>query len=122
MLRDSLVTVVCLWLTGWAIPVTAHGQTPPNNQPEPKAIAPEVVKAWEKAGAKLGWMKVDCFGHRIERRFDGFTEYSKRMKPQSGEVPAFRVPWKKGFFAALPQPGCRSGSASRAATSLPKWS
>ena len=46
---------------------------------EPVRPAPEVIAAWEKAGARFGWMS----------QGRDFAPRSQRKKPVAGDVPAF---------------------------------
>ena len=63
-----------------------------NQVPE---LSAELVAAWKKAGAQVGWMSAD--------RLDRFFRQEKEGK--KGEVPAFRFSeWPAGVVAKLPQP------------------
>jgi hypothetical protein len=64
---------------------------------EPVRPAPEVIAAWEKAGAVFGWSSVDQWGN-LEWR-DG------KEKSVAGALPAFRVTvFPIGKLKALPPP------------------
>ena len=64
---------------------------------EPGRPAPEVIAAWEKAGAKFGWTSVDESGRQ--------AFLSDKEKPVAGAVPAFYVEiFPTGKLKALPPP------------------
>ena len=68
---------------------------------EKSAEAPELpadlVAAWKKADARVGWMSVDRFG--------GFGWFREDTEGKKGEVPAFAFfDWTAGVVAKLPQP------------------
>ena len=55
----------------------------------------ELVAAWEKADARVGWMSADQF----------FLNFREGVEGKKGEVPAFRFrTWTAGVVAKLPQP------------------
>ncbi|MCI0462651.1 MAG: hypothetical protein L0Z62_37355, partial [Gemmataceae bacterium] len=87
--RRVIVLVVGLLLLA-GMP-TAWGQV---GKPEP---LPESVRAaWQKAGAKVGWMAV----HKT-----GFFPFRVGNEGKAGEMPAFRLsPWQDGVLARLPSP------------------
>jgi internalin A len=72
----------------------------------PKPLPEEIVTAWKKAGAEVGWMRVDNFD---------------LLKPQTegvpGDLPAFGfsdrafmgLPWEEGMLAKLPAPAAAFG-------------
>src|SRR5260370_5763137 len=73
-----------------AVPAAA-GQ---EQRPEP--FPAEVVGAWFKAGAQIGWLGADRFGNR---------EFRAGGEGKNGEVPAFLFGvWPAGAVAKLPQP------------------
>src|SRR5262245_10832147 len=82
---------VTLLLAGWML-----GAAPPQTGPEP--LPDDVVKAWKKAGAEVGWMGPDREGVlRFWEKHEGLDE--KRT------VPAFRLlVWREGMVAKLPAP------------------
>ena len=66
------------------------------DDPAAQKLPAELVAAWEKAGARVGWMADDQFG--CPRPREG-------AEGKKGEVPAFRFwKWKAGVMAQLPQP------------------
>ncbi len=100
MLRQYILIIVSLRLMGWGTP--AHGQTSAEDKQLPKAIVPEVVQAWEKTGAKRGWLQADCF---VDYRYFEFAEHAKRAQPLAGEVPAFLISYATAeMLDKLPQP------------------
>ena len=49
------------------------------------------VEAWTKAGARYGWMKVDCFDrYFLTGASRQFTPFSKRSAPEPGGSAGFR--------------------------------
>ena len=66
-------------------------------QDKPATRLPEdVVSAWMKAGAQVGWLGHETFGHLM---FHDGTD------GKAGEVPAFQFPaWKAGVIGTLPVP------------------
>src|SRR5207245_1079370 len=67
----------------------------------PTALPAEVVAAWEKAGAEVGWMHVNP---------SGFISFGSKKEVKSSEVPAFRfLTWKEGILPKLPAPGVPFG-------------
>jgi hypothetical protein len=72
-------------------PVSAQA---PDKKELPKPLPEAVVKAWEEAGAKVGWMKINEYGH------DTFIN-----EAVAGAVPAFKFQkWNNGMIATLPVP------------------
>jgi hypothetical protein len=66
---------------------------------EPQPLPAEVVQAWEKAGARAGWMG--------SRRVGGYLLFSDQLKELESDrtVPAFRFPaWESGRIGKLPVP------------------
>jgi hypothetical protein len=62
----------------------------------PEPLAQEVVAAWTKAGAEVGWMGLDMFGQIVFR---------PGAKGLAGDVPAFRFgTWPEGTPLMLPAP------------------
>src|SRR5437868_8704007 len=79
---------------GILLPLLAPAAAPA--QPPKQQLAPEVVAAWKKAGAEVGWMAPQPYGLLW---FDGGAQGAP------GELPAFRLPqWKAGDVAKLPAP------------------
>jgi hypothetical protein len=66
----------------------------PNNPPKPPAV--EIISAWKKAGAEVGWMRVNK---------SGFPEFLPEKQGMAGDLPAFKfLSWQDGLFAKLPAP------------------
>src|SRR5205085_58971 len=52
--------------------------------------------AWEKAGAKAGWMRINQFG---------FVDIINSKESKPGDLPTFAFPsWKDGVLPKLPAP------------------
>src|SRR5262245_20862651 len=84
----ACLALAVLALAGAGVP--AQGQ-----DKAPRPLPPEVVQAWEKAGAAAGWMSRGQYG----------MVFRSGAKGKAGEVPAFLVfPWKEGVLAKLPPP------------------
>ena len=83
-------------------------RTPPEESPRPnplpadeasppKPLPAEVVAAWEKAGAEMGWMTVDKYS---------FIVFRTGGEGKEGEIPAFHFAyWRMGIVSQLPLPG-----------------
>ena len=72
----------------------------------PGELSAEVVAAWKKAGAKIGWLGRDRHPDHFEGANDGllFTNYLADVHA-AGAVPAFRLEsWDAGILAKLPAP------------------
>ncbi len=108
--RQVAATVLAvLAVFGWAVglagsaaqPAAARVQTPDGTGKKvaaqaPTPLPPEIVKAWQDAGAKAGWMRVNL---------DGYLEFVHEEKGGPGDVPGFRFyPFKPGVLAKLPDP------------------
>jgi hypothetical protein len=82
-----------------------------NAQPEPKAapkaLSPQVVKAWRAAGFALGWMK------DLPPQSDTWGLWQPwREKGEAGAIPAFSSPIGedvRGVLSKLPDPGTAFG-------------
>src|SRR5262245_19804189 len=67
----------------------------------PTELPPEVVAAWQKAGARVGCVRVEVFGD---------LRFLPEKAGKAGEVPAFQFsPWKGGVLAKLPAPAVPFG-------------
>ena len=76
----------------------ALGQGP---KAPPAALPPGLVAAWQKAGAKVGWLRVEA---------PVFDKILFNKAGKAGDVPAFRFdPWKDGVVAKLPPPAVPFG-------------
>src|SRR5262245_20998303 len=63
------------------------------------SLSPELMAAWNKAGAEVGWMAVGRNGFKV------WNEWHPDIKGKKGQVPAFRFSdWKVGIVGNLPQP------------------
>jgi hypothetical protein len=70
------------------------------DQAAPKPLPPEVVRAWEKAGAEVGWMG------SVEA---GVLRFRAGDEGKAGEVPGFRFVWKAGVLPKLAPPAAPFG-------------
>src|SRR5262245_51740396 len=69
---------------------------PSSSQPQP--LPKDLVAAWKKAGAAVGWVHVNEFGS------PGY-EFVDENKATAGDVPAFWGGFKcEGVLSKLPQP------------------
>jgi hypothetical protein len=81
-----LAVGVAWWPLLWAV-----GQNK-----RPNTLRPEVVAAWEKAGAQVGWMGTERHRCLVFRSSEDAKER---------DVPAFRFEkWKEGMLSTLPSP------------------
>jgi hypothetical protein len=72
------------------------GGPQPGGKDAPKPLPKELVTAWEKAGAKAGWIRAGKYG---------YPEFIPGQSGQHGDLPAFRfVSWKGGVSPQLPAP------------------
>src|SRR5205823_2646582 len=72
---------------------------PPGQKAPPRPLPEDIVAAWKKAGAQVGWM-------RIEKRSVTLTS-SGAKEGKAGDVPVFYFgffSWKDGLLAGLPGP------------------
>jgi hypothetical protein len=80
------VAVLAVLVNGGS-PGAALGQGPGKL---PAALPPELVAAWKKAGADVGWMRVNE---------SGILRFLSDKAGKAGDVPAFRFSsWKKGVL------------------------
>jgi len=93
--RWTVIMMVALALLAACGPSSyAQNETSPD-------LPKQIVQAWKKAGARVGWMSVD----RYER-----LEFYSEKQDRNGEVPAFRFGvWKAGVLAKLPAPATEFG-------------
>jgi Leucine-rich repeat (LRR) protein len=62
----------------------------------PERLPDVIVKAWEQAGADVGWMRFDP---------SGMLEFSQAVEGEPGDLPAFGIHvWKSGVVSRLPLP------------------
>src|SRR5688572_25341162 len=84
-----LVVLGACGLRGVAAPAPAR-KDPPKHLPQ------EVVRAWKKAGAIVGWMRVDKHDFLLLR---------PEEEGGAGGLPAFRIPFANvALLAKLPAP------------------
>jgi hypothetical protein len=66
-----------------------------------KPLPDEIVRAWTKAGARVGWMGLNEYGA---------CYFADKAAGLRGAVPAFRFgAWKDGQLAGLPVPAAAFG-------------
>lgn len=76
----------------------------PPKQEIPKPLPKEVAAAWEKAGARAGWIAVTNWGFEY-RGNGGVPLHPVNQPPQAGWVPGFQIgKWKEGMLKGLPVP------------------
>ena len=76
--------------------VSRRQTAPAGDTKAPQALPPAIVQAWEKAGAKAGWVPPG----------QGSLFFTARAMGVPGDLPAFSLKgWKAGELAKLPQPG-----------------
>jgi Trypsin-like peptidase domain/Leucine rich repeat/Leucine Rich repeat len=80
---------------------------PPAAEKQPSPLPAEIVAAWQKAGAEVGWLGVNHLGS-LEFRVGG--------KGKEGEAPAFRFAEWKGGLSELPRPQTGFGLSLRGKT------
>src|SRR5262249_14814796 len=74
---------------------------PPAKKDLPKPLPKEIVAAWKKAGAQVGWMRVEE---------SGSIRFLPEEKGVAGDLPALRFsPWKRGVSGTLPAPAAAFG-------------
>jgi hypothetical protein len=72
------------------------GQPPTSKGELPQPLPAEIVKAWQEAGATVGWMRVYQYG---------FVHFVSEDAGEPGDVLAFRfAEWKAGVLGRLPPP------------------
>src|SRR5947207_2901147 len=84
------LAVLAVLASGGAGAFSGRGPSDP-----PAALPPELVAAWQKAGAKVGWMHVPT----------GFPTlvFLRDKAGTTWELPAFQLrAWKEGVLAKLP--------------------
>jgi len=68
----------------------------PNHAATSPPLSPELVAAWQRAGATLG---------HLNTHWDGMDYFFPGFAGEEGEVPVFQFrEWKRGVLAGLPQP------------------
>jgi hypothetical protein len=86
-----------LVLVGWL--VLGSGSARADEGPKP--LPHDVVKAWEKAGAEVGWLGPDL-------ELSTYLRFTAKLEnlDAARAVPAFKVKvWREGLLAKLPAPG-----------------
>src|SRR4051794_38991707 len=62
----------------------------------PAMLPPKLVAAWQNAGGRAGWMRVNPYGTLV---------FLPEQTGKAGDVPAFRFHrWEGGVVARLPAP------------------
>jgi hypothetical protein len=88
-LAGAMLAVLISVMVGVAAPAPETAE--PRAMPKP--LPPEIVAVWKKAGAEVGWMRVEESPFRFV-----FHE-----TPQPGDLPAFRlVRWEPGISKSTP--------------------
>ncbi len=96
----ALAMLATCGLSGFADP-------PPAKNDPPKPLPKEIVEAWKKAGAEVGWMRVNKFGS---------LEFLPVKEGKLGDLPAFRFSrWQEGRLAKLSAPAAAFGLDLRGA-------
>jgi internalin A len=86
-------------------PIVFVGATA-DKQDEPQPLPAETAKAWQDAGAVIGWMK------NVPPKSDSYRFWAPwREKAEAGAMPAFRLPGRNAgsVLAKLPDPGTAFG-------------
>ena len=97
---------VLLLLAGGAD--SALAQPAPKSE-SPKPLPKEIVAAWQKAGARPGWLGTSGPGG-TGLKATGFLAFEEKATGLTGTVPAFRFDvWKDGVVAKLPVPATPFG-------------
>ena len=77
------------------------GQPPTSKGELPQPLPAEIVKAWQEAGANVGWVRVNEYG---------FFEFVFEDAGKPGDVPTFHfAEWKAGVLGRLPPPAAGFG-------------
>lgn len=91
------------WLKGVALLAVLAMLAGCGKKSSAPALPPEVVQAWQKAGATVGWHHVDDHGE---------LNFGSGPRGNPGDVPAFLFPqWKEGLLLKLPAPAGPFGLA-----------
>src|SRR5437763_592888 len=86
-------------MAAWGLSALADPPAPETQPPMP--LPEQLVVAWEKAGARVGWLPV--------RQLDG-ADFREETFGQPGDVPAFLFGgWDEGRLKNLPDPGTPFG-------------
>ena len=90
---------------------TAIADSPLAKTDSPKPLPESIVKAWEKAGAKVCWLRVSPDGSpKIVGEKDGSPKIVGEKEGEPGDLPAFYFTvWQEESLAKLPAPRLRSG-------------
>ena len=71
----------------------------------PKPLPENIVTAWKEAGAEVGWLRLDVYGH---------LELVPEKEGKPGDLPAFRFTSRReGILAKLPAPAPAFGLSLR---------
>src|SRR5690349_2085091 len=91
----------CMWLACAALALACSGSIPamaaqqPGQKPQP--LDEKAIKAWQAAGAKVGWSRLDRSG--------GWDIVPGKEQPKTGDIPVFQfTTWTKGAVSKLPAP------------------
>jgi hypothetical protein len=97
---------LALWAVLAGCGLGASRMSAPAPAKAPTALPPEIVKAWDDAGAKVGWMK-----DVPPEPLDGYDFWEPfRNQDEPGATPAFRFhPKNEEVLAKLPDPGVPFG-------------
>src|SRR5262249_38508903 len=74
--------------------VTAFAGEEPDTKEAPKPLPRPIIKAWQDAGAEVGWMNAN----------NGFVSDSDQEQGEAGDIPAFQLaldPVDVGLFRAI---------------------
>src|SRR5262245_20833269 len=98
----SPMRTMALLLAGWLACETLAAPAPPSKEARP--LPEELVKAWQKAGAKTGWMgPYRRYGHSV------FMTDRKDLD-EARMVPAFQFStWRAGVTGTLAAPAAPFG-------------
>src|SRR5438034_176948 len=99
----ALPLLATLWL------LAATDGTLMSAQPAPSQFPGDLVEAWQKGGAKVGWLGRDAQ--------DGIVKFKPESEGLVDAVPTFRFSrWVPGLFTRMPNPkfpfGMRLANAS----------
>jgi hypothetical protein len=106
--RVWVIAAVLAWVGAWGQWMAAQ-EPAPVQQAVPKPLPQEIVDAWKKAGAEVGWMRAIPDIHNQGKRWWPFRSLYLQFRiggeGEPGEWPAFRfIIWKPGVLASLPPP------------------
>jgi hypothetical protein len=90
---------------------TTRAGAPAGKAEVAKPLPQDVVTAWRKAGAEVGWLRAERYrdfdGVLV---FEGYFRFVPEQKGKPGDLPAFRfTSWQPGCLAKLPSPATAFG-------------